>query len=188
MEDLQLTKLATASRRGDRNSFRTLVENLSRSLIAMAYRYTQNWEAARDLCQETWIRIYERISEYDPAQPFRPWLLAVHRNGCLSYLRRAAVQREVSTDQEGLRGLSVVAANPGPFEELEQQEFGARLRRAVPLLSPQQQLVFTRVDLEQGDQKEVARELGMNFTTLRTTLHFARQRLAGLLQGGEDAG
>ena len=43
-----------------------------------------------------------------------------------------------------------------------------------------------RVDLEQGDQGEVARDLGMQPTTLRTTLHFARQRLARLLVADQE--
>lgn len=54
-------------------------------------------------------------------------------------------------------------------------------------LSESQRQVFVRVDLEGIDQKEVADALGIKFTTLRTTLHFARKRLAAILGPMEES-
>lgn len=181
-DEERLKRLALACRSGDPGSFRVLVEELSRGLIAMAYRYTGDREWARDLTQETWIRVYEAIDRYDPSRPFRPWVFAIHRNGCLDHLRKAWVRREIAGDCEPSlesRGRT----NPPPQEEMvERREFHACLLRALDGLSESQRVVFTRVDLERGDQRDVADSLGMNFGTLRTTLHFARKRLAKLLR------
>jgi DNA-directed RNA polymerase specialized sigma24 family protein len=54
-------------------------------------------------------------------------------------------------------------------------------------LSESQRQVFLRVDLEQGDQKEVAKALGIRFGTLRATLHYARKRLATILRQMEKS-
>ncbi len=182
-----LNQLAAEFRRGGRDSLRILVEALSRTLIAMAYRYTHDWETARDLTQETWLKVYESIQRYDPAQPFRPWLLVIHRNRCLSHLRKAAVQRELAMPEEVPQQPSTATGTPGPLVELERQEFRARLDQALTQLSESQRRVFACVDLEDMEQREAARYLGMKFTTLRTTLHFARRRLAGILRGLEEA-
>ncbi len=200
MEEKQLTSLARAFGEGDMDSFKHIVDVMSRPLIAMAYRYTREWESARDLCQDTWLTVYEKISQYDPRRPFSNWLFTIHRNGCLSFIRRAAFRREVpAIDADILPGGCAEAsarsqspANAGaavraadrsdPLAAFEQREFGRRLREAMSCLSPRQLVVFTRVDIEQIGQSEAARALGMNPATLRTTLHNARRRLAARLR------
>ena len=69
-----------------------------------------------------------------------------------------------------------------PEKDLERKEFQERILAASEALGPAQKEVFLRVDVEQGDQQEVARAMGIRFGTLRTTLHFARKRVAAALR------
>lgn len=185
MDEQALTAWAIRFREGDERSFGKLVEALTRTLIALAYRYTGDWEWARDLTQETWIRVHQRIGQYDPARSFVSWLHAVHRNVCLDHLRRPWVARESTVGVETLARL-IGAASDDPAAELERREFHGRVLQATRRLSESQRQVFVRVDLEQGSQAEVAKELGIRFGTLRTTLHFARRRLAKALRAMEE--
>jgi RNA polymerase sigma-70 factor (ECF subfamily) len=187
VDEREISALAVAYQRGDERSFKTLVDGLSRGLIAMAYRYTGDWEWARDLTQETWIKVHDRIHSYDPARSFRGWLLTVHRNGCLDHLRRAWVRLESAPGDEAIGGYAAASSFGNPHEDLERREFHERLLVALGELSESQRQVFVRVDLEQNDQREVAEALGMKFTTLRTTLHFARKRLAAVLVAMEES-
>jgi RNA polymerase sigma factor (sigma-70 family) len=57
-----------------------------------------------------------------------------------------------------------------------------RLLEAMADLSESQRQVFARVDLEQMGQLEAAQALGIKPATLRTTLHFARKKLAETLR------
>jgi RNA polymerase sigma-70 factor (ECF subfamily) len=185
VDEGDLKALAVACQRGDQGSFKVLVDGLSRTLIAMAYRYTGDWEWARDLTQETWIRVHDRLWQYDPDRSFSAWLYAVHRNGCLDHLRRSWVRHESTTGDAVIVGLGG-AAEDDPHRDVERREFHERLLVALGRLSESQRQVFVRVDLEQGEQKEVAETLGMKFNTLRTTLHFARKRLAAALREMEE--
>jgi RNA polymerase sigma-70 factor (ECF subfamily) len=177
-----MDELARAARDGDRETFHQLVDLLSRPLIAAAYRYTGDWDGARDLAQETWLRVWRHLPTYDHPRPFRAWVFAIHRNVCLSDLRRRSRHPEDATPDEDLARLSP-AVEP---DTLDDATFADRLRLALPALSPSQREVFVRVDLEQGSQADVAHALGMQPTTLRTTLHFARQRLARLLVADQE--
>ena len=172
MHEDDLNALGQAVRQGDPRAFRTLVETLSRPLIALAYRYTNDWEWARDLTQDTWVRVHQRIDRYDPGRSFSAWLHAVHRNGCLDHLRRKWVRRE---------------AMPGPGRSHRGHAGGTVYSHILAILSESQRQVFVRVDLEQTGQKEVARALGMRPGTLRATLHYARRRVAAALRGMEGA-
>ncbi len=66
MDEEEIQVLAEAFRRGEEPAFKALVELLSRTLIAMAYRYIGDWEWARDLTQDTWVRVHERIDRFEP--------------------------------------------------------------------------------------------------------------------------
>jgi RNA polymerase sigma-70 factor (ECF subfamily) len=184
MSDIVIDRLARAFRGGDVESYRFLVESLTRQLIAMAYRYTKNWETARDLTQETWVRIYERIDRYDPGRPFKNWLLTVHRNGCLNHLRSAPVRLEVT----GMEMPESAGIHHGsnPLRRIEHSEFMQLLHRAMERLSERERTVFSLVDIEHSGQTEAAGILGMNPKTLRTTLHHARKKLAGILGKMEE--
>ena len=61
MDDLELARRAAEFKNGDRESFRIIVTGMTRRLIAIAYRYVGDWETARDITQETWIKVYEEI-------------------------------------------------------------------------------------------------------------------------------
>jgi len=186
VDDRELTALAVAFQGGDEGSFARLVEVLTRRLIAVAYRYTADWECSRDLTQETWIAVHERIQRYDPARSFRAWLYAVHRNACLSHLRRAWVRLETRPGDEAIDAIHRTDHRSSPEADLERREFHQRLLSALGQLSESQRVVFVRRVLEEEDQETVARDLGIRPTTVRTTLHFARKRLANVLRQSEE--
>ena len=181
MDERELKELAIAVQRGDQRSFKTLVESLSRTLLAMAYRYTGDWEWARDLTQETWIKVHRQIARWDGARSFSTWLFTIHRNGCLDHLKRGWVRHETTPGDQVIAKL-LGSTTDNPQEELERREFHDRLMEAAGRLSETQRQVFLRVDLEQGDQRTVAEALGIKFGTLRTTLHLARKRVATALR------
>ena len=184
MDEREVKALAAAAQRGDEAGFRTLVVGLSRTLMALAYRYVGDWEWARDLTQETWVRVHQNLARWDPQRPFTAWLYAIHRNGCRDHLRRPWIRREVTPGDPVVHELQAPA--PGnPETDLEQREFRERILAASDALSPAQREVFLRVDVEQGDQQEVARAMGIRFGTLRTTLHFARKKVAAALRETE---
>ena len=187
VNESDFTALAAGCRRGDARAFESLVGSQSRALITMAYRYTGDWETARDLTQDTWGRVHERIHRWNPAKSFRTWLLTVHRNCCLDHLRRAWVRHETTPGDQAIANLRLVSGLGNPEEDLERRDFHRRLLSALGELSESQRQVFIRVDLEQNGQKEVAEALGIKYATLRTPLHFARKRLAALLRCMEEA-
>ena len=185
MDEQLLTAWATRFRDGDEGSFRKLVDALTRTLVAMAYRYTGDWEWARDLTQDTWIRVHEQIRRYDPTRSFVSWLHGVHRHACLDHVRRAWVRRESLPGDAALEHLGGEAPDD-PSVDVERREFRARVLDAATRLSESQRQVFVRVDLEEADQSQVALEMGIRPGTLRTTLHFARRRIAAALIANEE--
>ena len=186
MDETICQDLALRHRAGDRDAFRELVELLTRPLLAQAYRYVHDWETARDLTQDTWLKVHRHIARFDGTRPFAAWLATIHRNTCLNHLGRAAVRRERATETADLERLAPADPRADPSVDLQRRQFAERLGQALQQLGESQRRVFVHVDLEQQDQREAARELGLQPITLRTTLHAARRRLAGILRGMEE--
>jgi RNA polymerase sigma-70 factor (ECF subfamily) len=180
MDDARIDQRARAFRDGDLDGLRDLVEELTRPLIAMARRYVGNWESARDLTQDTWLRVHRSIGQWDPSRPFRPWVFGIHRNLCLDHLR---TRRPEVVDERVLEEMP--ASGMDPLSATLNREFRDRIRDALEGLSAVQKQVLTMVDLEELAPSEVATAMGMKPATVRTTLHFARRKLARLL-GSED--
>jgi RNA polymerase sigma-70 factor (ECF subfamily) len=181
VDEAELRTLALAAQEGDERAFEALVRRLTRSLVALAFRYTSDWDAAGDLAQETWIRVYRSLGRWDPKRPFTGWLHTIHRNVCRDHVRRPWERRQESRPVERIQRLEAPGSH-APDALLEAREFRERVMEAARGLSPSQQEVFLRVDVEEEDQRTVARELGIRYGTLRVTLHTARRRLAEWLR------
>ena len=159
-----------------------LVERYKRPLLAMAYRYTFDWESSKDLCQDTWLRVYRKISVYDGRVPFERWLFAVHRNICLDYLRKRKRRREVTGERPDL----MVSGGPGPDRKAELAETRQMILDAASRLPDRQRSVFAMIDLEQMTVEEASGVIGIKPVSIRTNLYHARKAVARTLRGSEE--
>lgn len=168
-------------------AFEILVGKYAGPLLAMAYRYTFDWESAKDVCQETWLRVYEKISKYDGRVPFERWLFAVHRNICLSFLRKRKRRREVGPEAHETAKDRFVSKETAPDKRVELAQMRERILTAASVLPERQRTVFAMIDLEQKTIDETAGILGLKTVTIRTNLYHARKRIAGILRGSEES-
>jgi RNA polymerase sigma-70 factor (ECF subfamily) len=172
----------TAGTRDPGRILEELVERYKRPLLAIAYRYTFDWESSKDLCQDTWLRVYRKLSGYDGRVPFERWLFAVHRNICFDYLRKRKRRKEVTGERIEL----LVSGGPGPEEEAELAETRRRILDAASRLPERQRSVFAMIDLEQMTAEEAAGVLGIKTVSIRTNLYHARKAVARALRGSEE--
>lgn len=182
MKDSEIKTRIRAWQSGDLDAIGPLVTELGRWTILAAYRLTGDWELARDLSQEAWIRADAAIGRFDAERPFRPWLLTILRRVCASHGRRIGKGSELLLPPEALESRDGrESVNEGP-ERLRRRDFLRALGRALLQLSERQREIFTLVDLQEVGQAEAARRLRMSFATLRATLHQARRKLAVALR------
>jgi RNA polymerase sigma-70 factor (ECF subfamily) len=185
MTKATLNSLAASFQEGDLECFRRIVELMTRDLIARAYSYLQDWETATDLTQETWLSVFESITRYDRTRPFKTWLFMIHRNRCLDHIRRASTRLELVGFDEQITPQADESRMNNPEAAAERAEYMAHIRNAFNTLPDTQRRVFALVDIEQEPQENAAVILNMKPSTLRSTLHFARKRMAQLLSSME---
>jgi len=146
------------------------------SLAAVAYfvarAVVMTHEDAEDAVQEGFLRAYQALDRFDPAQSFGAWLHRIVANAALDLSRR----RKVRAAEE----LSESYATPfrDPAEDAELSE---RLKAALATLPERARAVLVMHDIEGFTHAEIGEMLGIPGGTARSDLHHARQKLKKLL-------
>src|SRR6202023_4309509 len=78
---------AARAKAGDADAFRVLVERHSRALFRLAFRMTGNEQDAEDMVQETFLRAYRRIGNFDERASFGTWLYRITVHCSLDLVR-----------------------------------------------------------------------------------------------------
>ena len=164
MDELQaLSALQT----GSREAFTWLVRRYERDLMHLAYRLTGDNDAARDLVQETFWRLWQHRSRIRPEGSLRGWLVTVMVRLSVDCWRKE--HREIP-----LQELSVFPRVLDPRVR--------RLERCLSRLSRQQRAVVVMFYTEGFRLREIAQMLGVTEGTVKTHLHRAREALRRCLE------
>ena len=105
---------------GDAAAFEPLVERYHRPLFAAATRLLGDREAARDATQVAFLKGYQSLATYDPAQRFFSWIYRILMNECLNTLRARRPTQALGD-----------VAEPARRDGVEAQELRIEVRRAL---------------------------------------------------------
>jgi len=77
---------------GNLDAFEPLVIPYRKTLLTMAYRMTQNWEDAKEISQETFLRAFKYLRNYDRKRSFKNWILQILVNVARNFLLKKNIQ------------------------------------------------------------------------------------------------
>ena len=164
---------------GDAEAFRQVVEATQRLVYNLAYRYVYDRAAADDMAQECFVRLYDKLDQYDAERPFRPWLMRLVTNTCLNWLRREKRhQRDASVlDEEvaALAGGSRSQPATDPAEAAASREAHEQVRQAVAELPAEYKSVIGLRYFEGLEYAEIANALAVPLGTVKIRLFRARE-------------
>jgi len=170
-------RLIEMVKRGDQDAFGGLVHRYERRLQAVIHRFVRDTELGRDLAQETFIKAFERLNQFDPSRRFGPWLFRIGVNLTLDYLRskkrRGWTLLFSDRSESGHPGPSV--ADPRQALDLEQE-----VRQVLDQLPEKYRTILVLRDLENFSTSEVAAIVNRREATIRWRLAEARTRFQRL--------
>lgn len=165
---------------GDRSGFAELVTHYQSPLFGYLGRMGFTQAAAQDIAQETFLRAWTNLSDYDPARAaFSTWLFTIARNLALNDI---AKKRELAIDDELL---NVACEGLQPPELLEQMQRQQRVLGALRLLPIQDRSALALAYFQDLDLASIARIEGCHVGAIKTRLSRARQRLRQLLENDD---
>jgi len=171
-----------ALRNGDRAEFARMVEAYYTMIYRLSVKMVGNPQDAEDILQETFIKAYRHLKDFDGRSSLSTWLYRVATNEALMFLRRKrpeqiSIDEPVNTDEGEVEPVQVVDWCCLPEQELLSSEARLHLDRAVEELSPSLRVVFVLRDIQGLSTQETAEVLNLSETAVKTRLSRARLRL-----------
>jgi RNA polymerase sigma-70 factor, ECF subfamily len=185
------------ARLGDATAFSELLRRYEGKIFRLALHITQNREDAEDVLQETFLKAYEHLDQFQGQSKFYTWIVRIAVNQALMKLRKRKSDRSVSLDDTIDTGEDTVAReiagwDENPEQQYSREELSRILGGAVEDLAPIYRAVFVLRDIEELSTEETADALGLSVPAVKSRLLRARLQLRDKLtrffkRKGDDA-
>lgn len=189
--------LVAKAKAGDADAFTDLVNQYDRRVFRMAKQITQNDEDAEDVLQETFLKAYSHLEDFQGNSKFYTWLVRIAVNEALMKLRKRRSDKTVPLDDPIDTGEDVVAREVAVWEDNPEQRYSREemaniLDEAVQSLKPAYRTVFVLRDIEEMSIEETAEALDLSISAVKSRLLRARLQLREKLtrqfrRKGDDA-
>ena len=158
-------------------AFETLVRDYQKLCWHIVFRMVGNPEDARDLCQETFLRVHRLLRQFRFECPLKSWIGRIAYSLALRHLERRRAMPTIDLEEYGESGLDAVAQENDLESETCDEQQAARLRAAVQALPPVSRTLVTLYHLEEIQIADIATITGMNEGTIKSHLFRARASL-----------
>ena len=180
---------------GDREAFEELVQRYDRDVLRIALNILHRSEDARDVYQESFLKIYKNLSRFRFECSFYTWIYRVVTNVCLDQLRRRNSRPEDQAPEPLIQAHG--HASTGDFFDRQQErgaasdperrlmglEIGRRISTALDRLTPRERMVFEMKHYQGLKLRAIGEVLGTTEETVKNSLFRATRKLRTQLEG-----
>jgi RNA polymerase sigma-70 factor (ECF subfamily) len=181
-----------ATRRGDPDAFRVLVDRHSRAVFRLAWRMTANSHEAEDIVQETFLRAYKQLQRFDGRAAFGTWVHRIAVNCSLDLIRSRKRRQEIALGSAQENGssdkgddrllLNVPSADPSPERSLQSTQIRELLAAAMQELSEMERCAFTLRHHDGLGIEEISQALGVQPNAAKHSIFRALKKLRRVLE------
>lgn len=170
---VNLEEVLQGCRNHDRSSQQQLFTQYYNYAMTIARRYMGGNDAAEEVVNDAFYKVFTKIHMYSSRQPFRPWLRRIVVNTAIDQIRSANkwVKNDTTPPPEGI-------SLPDVVENITQEQIWAML----DALPPAYRTVFNLAVVDGFTHEEIAETLGISIGASKSNLSRARQYLKNLLQ------
>lgn len=156
---------------GDSEAFGELVRRYSRRAFYVAWHVVGSVEDARDVVQESFLRLHRSLDRYDFARSFYTWFYRIVTNLAIDALRKRRAARMVGIEDFEERPTDFAR----PSADLEREEERDLVWQVLDSLDPKFRAVLVLREIHGLSAREIAPILGVTHVTARWRLHRGRQ-------------
>ena len=177
IDELPDERLIQSTLAGDDEAFAELVRRYKRKVFGIATRFARNDHELDDICQEIFVKAYQKLKSFRGEAPFEHWVSRIAVHACYDFLRATRRDRE----NVPLDGIEIgVPDNVGAARASEV------LQWAMAKLSADERLVITLLELEERSVRETAALTGWSESNVKVRAFRARQALKKILEANHE--
>ena len=177
-------ELIRRARAGDGLAWEEIVSGFSRRIFNLAYRFTSSVEAAEDLTQEVFIRIYRTLDQYDAKQgDLSNWLMRLARNLIIDdYRHRQRNPQNSMADAVDDHTYHLRAIGNSAHKEMERRELASQVQEGIDKLPSDLKTCVIIRDIEEMSYQEIVDVLQIPEGTVKSRINRGRIELAKILR------
>ena len=164
---------------GDENAFVSLVRKYQKQVHALAWRKIGDFHIAEEITQDTFLKVYQKLSTLKDPNQFSGWLYVIATNQCRGWLRKKRIETEslddTETDWVDTSAYSRYVAEEQAKVNVETQR--EVVKKLLAKLKESERTVMTLHYFGEMTIEEISRFLGVSVSAIKLRLHRARQRL-----------
>ena len=164
---------------GDEAAFAELVNKYQKPVHTLAWRKIGDFHIAEDITQDTFLKVYQRLSTLKDPNQFSGWLYVITANLCATWLRKKRIQTqpledtEITMIQEDAYSRHVTEERRKTASESQREV----VKQLLAKLKESERTVMTLHYLGEMTVAEISRFLGVSASTIKSRLRRARHRL-----------
>jgi RNA polymerase sigma-70 factor (ECF subfamily) len=168
---------------GREAAFEELVRRYQRPIASYVYRMVGDYDAALDLTQEVFIKVYNSLSRYRSEFKFSTWIYKIAHNTAIDHLRRHTVRDQImTTGGDGTRSeIAVESRRLTPEQESEREERRSEIESVVQSLPAAYRELIVLRHSHDLSYDEIAEVTGLPLGTVKNRLFRAREAMRDLL-------
>jgi len=174
-------ELVAAVQSGDMKSLGQLVVRWERPLLRFVSRMVPRPEDARDVCQETFLRILNRADRFRSGSRFSTWMYQIALNLCRDQARSRRRWGKIVDDGREAPTETTAAAGPSPEAGTEANELSRAVRSGLQEIPAEQREVLILKEYEGLKFKEIAEVLSCPESTVKSRMYYGLNGLRNAL-------
>ena len=165
---------------GEKDAYGVLVARHGESIFRVAYRITESEADAQEIVQETFLRGYRSLAEFDARADFRTWIYRIAVNCALQVLQKRKAEAAVPIAEEyddERPGVQLAHGGAGPDRLLLDREIEHRRHAAMEKMTADERLAFVLRHVEGRSTDEIAAALEVTPNNAKQAVFRAVQKM-----------
>lgn len=170
-------------KQGDLNGLEFLVNRYQVRAVHAAYLILYDRALAEDIAQTAFVKVAERVQQFDEIRPFAPWFFRIVVNDALKLARKQKHSVSLEELDEPVAQLAqwLTDSHPLPEQLLEQKETRQNILKAIQSLSPERRAVIVMRYFLDMSEADMSRKMDRPLSTIKWWLRDARKQLRNLI-------
>jgi RNA polymerase sigma-70 factor, ECF subfamily len=175
-------------KKGDNASFETLMHKYYKRILNFIYRLVGNSQAAEDLTQEVFFKVYQASRTYEPTASFRTWIYTIAKNTSLNEIRKNkhqpfSLDAMINVKDDAIHRQVEDKSAVNPLRNMQVEETKMAIKKAVLSLPDNQRLALILRRYENFSYDEIAEHLNTTVSAVKSLLNRAKEGLRTKLSG-----
>lgn len=171
---------------GDTSAFDVMVRRWEHGLINFVFRIVGDVETAKDICQEVFLKVYQKARQYRAQSSFKTWLYRIATNCSINELKKRKRHGEVSLamlyEENQQLEAELLDPNPQPDEIIHQNDVAKHVQTALSRLPHKQRVVIILKLYEGMNFEQIASTLGCPVSTIKSRMYCGLEQLRTMLR------